>query len=197
MKRGSLLLLALSLAGLAAPAGAVELTLTYGALERVIWARLLTQGGRYYLEGSSTDDCRYALVQEPKVSAQGNRLAVRFVFSGRAAARVAGRCVGPGDTLEVTASGLPRYEAGEIRLADLRLSAPESGYFKLVAPLLQSRLRERLSYPLRAELEQALGAAAVAAGSPLRPRLVSLGVGSILVEAQRLRLSVDLSLAVE
>lgn len=195
MRRGSLLRLGLLLASLAAPAGAVELTLGYGALERVIWARLLTQGGRYYLEGSSTDDCRYAFLQEPKVAAEGSRLALRFVFSGRAAARVAGRCVGPGDTLAVTASGLPRYESGEIRLADLRLSAPESGYFKLVAPLLESRLRERLSYPLRAELEQGLVAAAGA--SPLRPRLSALTVRSVLVEPQQLRLSVELSLAVE
>lgn len=192
-----LLAAALALPLPAAPAGAVELSLGYPAIERVIWARLLTQGGRYFLEGRSTDDCRYAFVQEPKVLAQGSRLAVRFVFSGRAGARVAGRCLGPGDTLDVTASGLPRYEDGLIRLADLRLDAPGSAYFKLMAPLLQSRLQERLSYPLRAELEQALGAAAVAAGSPLRPRLVSLAVPGIAVEAQRLRVSVDLSLAVE
>jgi len=187
--------LALAFCLLAAPAAAGEITLTYPAVERAIWATMLTQQGRYYIEGGPGDTCRYAFVQEPKVSADEGRLVVGFLFSGRAGATVAGRCVGPGDTLRIAASGLPTYEAGEIRLAGLRLTAADSAYFKLVAPLIQSALEKRLSYPLRSDLEH--GLAAASAGGPFRLKLSALGVRGLRAETDRLVVSYEASLAIE
>jgi len=186
---------AFALFTLAGPAAAGEFTLTYPAVERAIWATMLTQQGRYYMEGGPGDTCRYAFVQEPKVSAEAGRLVVSFLFSGRAGAMVAGRCVGPGDTLRIAASGVPTYQAGEIRLADLRLTAADSAYFKLVAPLIQAGLERRLSYPLRSDLERGLAAAST--GGPFRLRVSALDVRGLRAEADRLVVSYEASLAIE
>jgi hypothetical protein len=180
---------------LAAPGAAGEITLSYPAVERAVWATMLSQQGRYYMEGGPGDTCRYAFVQEPKVSAEAGRLAVSFLFSGRAGATVAGRCVGPGDTLRITASGAPTYEAGEIRLAGLQLTAADSAYFKLVAPVIQAALEKRLSYPLRSDLEH--GLAAASAGGPFRLKLSALDVRGLRAETDRLVVSYDASLAIE
>lgn len=94
-------------------------------------------------------------------------------------ATVAGRCVGPGDTLRIAASGVPTYEAGEIRLADLKLTSQNSAYFKLVAPLVQSAL------------------ATASAAGPLRLKLSGLDVRSLRADPDRLVLTYDAALAVE
>ena len=93
--------LILAVLATAPPASAAEITLSHAALERVVWQVLLTEGGRGYFEGGPEETCRYAFVQEPKVTGASGRLRVRFLFSGRAGAEVAGRCVGPGDTFDL------------------------------------------------------------------------------------------------
>ena len=119
----TLLLAAVLAAGPAAEAA--EVTLSHAALERVIWQVLLTEGGRGYFEGGPEDTCRFAFVQEPKVTAAGGRLRIRFLFSGRAGAEVAGRCVGPGDTFEIFVSGVPALAAGEAQTLRFELPAAD------------------------------------------------------------------------
>lgn len=198
MARPGLGAVAVGLAALAVPRGATaaEVTIAYGAIERVLVAGVFTQGGRYYLEGAPESSCRFAFVQEPKLSASGGRLVVRLVFSGRAGVEVKGRCIGPGDTLQLAVSGVPVYSDGEILLSQLEVAAPESRYFSAVRGLVQSQLAQRLRYPLRAELERALaivgGPAAV-----VRPTLAAFEVRSLRVEPQQLRVAFDGSLDVK
>ena len=187
--------LSLGLLALAWPAGASEIALSYAALERGIWTTFLTEQGRHYFEGGPRDSCRYAFVQDPKVSAEGERLTVSFVFSGRAGTSIAGRCVGPGETMDIVVSGVPTFSAGFLRLAQLRVSAPGSSYFKLVAPLVQAGLERGLAYPLRADVERTLTEAS--AGSQWRMRLASLDVRSLRLEPGRLVVGYDTSLTVE
>lgn len=175
--------------GLPHPAVAGELSISHAATERLLNSWLLAEGGRLYLDGSPADSCRYAFVQEPKVSGGGGRLSIRFVFSGRAGATVAGRCVGPGDTLDISASGVPYFAAGELRLADLRLQAPDSAYFKVAAGPLQSQLERRLRVPIRARLEEALALASIAA--TVRLTLNGFEVPAIAVDEQGLQLTVE------
>lgn len=185
--RRYLLLLASGLATL--PASAGELSIPYAAIERLLVSGLLTEGGRLYLEGTPADTCRYAFVQEPKVSGAAGRISIRFVFSGRAGASVAGRCVGPGDTLELTASGVPAYAGGELLLQRLRLDARDSAYFKLVAGLLRSQLERRLRLPVRARLEEALALASAA--TAVRFTLSAFDVPTLAVDQEGLRLTIE------
>jgi hypothetical protein len=175
------------------PARAAEITVSHAAIEKLLTSALLKDGGRLYLDGSPADTCRFAFVQEPKVSGGAGRLAIRFTFSGRAGARVAGRCVGPGDTLELTASGTPAYAGGELYLRDLRLDAPESAYFKAVAGLLQGQIERRLRLPVRTMVEQSLTAAANGSGVALG--LQAFDVSSISVDEQGAKVALDASLS--
>ena len=177
------------------PAQASEIALSYAAVERGIWETLLTDQGRHYFEGGPRDDCRYAFVQDPKVRAEGERVTVSFVFSGRAGTTIAGRCVGPGETLDIVVSGVPTYANGVLRLADVRVSAPGSGYFRLVAPLVQAGFERGLAYPLRTDVERALAAAS--AGSQWQVRLAVFDVRGVRVEPGRLVITYETMVGVE
>jgi hypothetical protein len=188
LKRAAVLVCALT----TARAGASELAVSHAAIERLLVTKVLTQGGRLYLDGSPGDSCRFAFVQEPKVSGDNGRLQVRFVFSGRAGVQVAGRCAGPGDTLSLTASGVPTYVDGELRLAELRVEAPASTYFKAVAGLVQGQIERRVRFPVRNQLASAVQDASL--GTPLRLTLTGFDVRSIAVDERGLRFGFDGSL---
>jgi hypothetical protein len=173
----------------AKPAEAAQLRLTYPALERLLVLQVLTDGGRLYLEGGPGEECRYAFVQEPHVSAFGSRLRIDLLFSGRAGASVAGRCVGPGDTLRLEIHGVPVYADGVLGLDQLRVEAPESAYFRVVSGLVSRWMQERLRYPLRAAIEETLrGLSSLGA---VRLQLGDLKVGSVVVSPDGLLLDVD------
>ena len=182
-------------AALIAPMAArgAEVTLAHSALERLIWRTVLTEGGRAYLEGSSTDDCRYAFVQEPRVSGKDGRLHARFVFSGRAGATVGERCVGPGDTFDLVVSGLPALAGGVLYLEDLRVEAPDTAYFRLVRGLVERELSARLRYSLVAGLNQVAATAGAAAGYSVL--LDTLELDQVQVDETALRLSLDIGLS--
>jgi hypothetical protein len=176
----------------APPALAAEITLSHAALERVVWQVLLTEGGRGYFEGGPNDTCRYAFVQEPKVTGAGGRLRVRFLFSGRAGAQVGGRCVGPGDTFDLVVSGIPALARGELYLDDLRVEAPDTAYFRLVRSLVESQLRQRLRYPLKQDLDALAAARGAPAGVTISvPRLE---MSRVQIDDTALRVSLDVGL---
>jgi len=141
--------IALGLLLLAAPASAAVLELEHAALARLLATHVMT-GGRLYLSGDSDSDCRYSFVQDPRVDAAEGRLRFTFLFSGREAAGVAGRCIGPGGTFDVVLSGVPVYEEGVLTLSEPKLEAPGPGqpFFLVVAPLLERGLAERVRFPL-------------------------------------------------
>lgn len=172
----------------AAPASAVEIRIGLPAIERLVTAALLKDGGRLYLEGRSAEACRYAFIQEPKLSVDAKRLVANFVFAGKAGVSVAGRCVGPSDTTTLRVSGVPSFAAGDLYLADLRLDAPNSAYYKAVGGLLQGQLERRLRLPLRAMVEKSLGEAGA---SGLTFALQEIDVREIVVEAQGVRISLN------
>lgn len=174
------------------PAGAADVTLSHAAIERLVWRVLLTDGGRAYFEGGPGETCRYAFVQEPKVSGADGRLRVRLLFSGRAGADVAGRCVGPGDTFDIMVSGVPALSAGVVSLDDLNVEAPDTVYFRLVSGLVEGQLRERLRYPLKANLDEIAALAGTAGGLSLS--LDRLEMSGVRVDAEAVHMSLDLGL---
>ncbi len=179
----------------AAPAAqAAEITLTHSALERVVWQVLLTEGGRGYFEGGPDDTCRYAFVQEPKVTGANGRLRIRFLFAGRAGAEVGGRCVGPGDTFDLVVSGVPAFAGGELYLEDLRVEAPDTAYFRLVSGLVENQLRQRLRYPLKQDLDRV--AATVGAPAGYAMSVERLEMSRVQVDEDAFRVSLEIGLSV-
>ncbi len=184
--------LLLAVLATAPPAPAAEITLSHAALERVVWQVLLTEGGRGYLEGGPNDTCRYAFVQEPKVTGASSRLRVRFLFSGRAGTQVGGRCVGPGDTFDIVVSGVPALARGELYLDDLTVEAPDTAYFRVVRSLVESQLRQRLRYPLKQDLDSI--AATLAAPAGFAMSLQRLDMSRVQIDDTALRVSLDVGL---
>ena len=81
---------------------AAKLDVAYASVERILTTTFLTEGGRRYLQGGPEDTCAYAFIQEPRVSAVGERLQIRFLFAARAGKEVASKCV----TVTSSESGL-------------------------------------------------------------------------------------------
>ena len=102
------------------------------AIERLVTTALLKHGGRLYLEGTPAEACRYAFIQEPKLSAEGPRLVARFVFAGRAGVERGRSLRGSRSTTTLRVSGVPAFDAGDLYLASLKLDAPDSAYYKVV-----------------------------------------------------------------
>ena len=185
MRLALALTVALAVAG---PASAIEIRVGLPAIERLVTAALLKDGGRLYLEGRSAEACRYAFIQEPKLSVDAKQLVAHFVFAGKAGVAVAGRCIGPSDTTTLRVSGVPSFAAGDLYLADLKLDAPNSAYYKAVGGLLQGQLERRLRLPLRAMIEQSLGQAGA---SGLTFGLRDLDVREIVVEPQGVKINLN------
>ena len=191
---GIVLLIAGVLTVAIAPAESASFDVSYKSLERFIVQRVMTDGGRHYIEGSPSDDCRYAFVQEPRVAAVGGRLQITVLFAGRAGAVVAGKCVGPGDNFDLVISGTPEYDRGELFLSDLKVEAPDTAYFKIVRPLVEDDLRKSLRYPLRERLDYA--AAWVSSSSVAGAlSLGSFSIDSMTVGPDSLRVDLEFGLS--
>jgi hypothetical protein len=165
--------------------------IAFRSIERLIVTHMMTDGGRFYMEGDPSTPCKYAFVQEPRVDSVSGRLRVTLLFSGRAAVSVRGECVGAGDNFDVYISGVPTYSAGEMYLSDLKVESSGSAYFKVVAPLIRRTLERRLRVPLRDGLERA-GAYTANVG---RLTVQELSVDQIAVGEDALRMSVDFDVA--
>lgn len=172
--------------GGAASAGKLEVA--YTSMERVIVKTFLTEGGRRYLQGSPGEDCAYAFIQEPRVSAAGGRLQMTFLFAGRAGTQVAGRCVGAGDNFDITVSGVPRYADGEFYLEATRFES-EHTLYEVFAPLIESQLTPLLRIRARQHVESyvaeltARGAGIVQLESMDIPS-IELGPSSAAIDAE-------------
>ena len=170
-----------------------ELSVTYDALERNITMQLMTQGGRYYMQGDPSTPCTHAFVQDPRVDAVDGRLRIRLLFSGSAATNIRGRCVGAGDNFDLTITGVPAYADGELYLDQMtvRATAP---YFKVVSALVESRLRRDLRVAVRQDLERA--SAWLSSSGRGTVQVGGLEVRDIAVERDSLRFTYDLTASI-
>ncbi len=175
---------------------AAVLEVSYSSLQQMIVRQVMTEGGRYYMEGDLSSKCRFAFIQEPQVDSAGGRLRITALFAGRAALEVGDRCVGPGDNFNLEISGIPAYAEGELFLADLKIEAQDSAYFKIVSPLIERSLREKLRYPLRERLDKAAAWVSSSTGTA-GIAMDSIQIESIAVEETSLQLNFDFSLSVK
>jgi len=118
-----------ALIALATQAFAADLEIRYSALERMVAAQMFTQEGRRYVRGSRAAKCQYAYLEAPKLSAANGRLQVTARFSGSSALDLFSRCVGMGDSFNLTVSALPVPRKGAIGFEDAQVSTPKDSYY--------------------------------------------------------------------
>jgi hypothetical protein len=188
---------ALLLAACAAPfAQAVELHLSFGALERMLAEQVFTQEGRRYVRGDKTNRCNFAYLESPHVGAEGGKLRIRARFSGRSSLNMLGQCVGVGDAFNVVIDARPQYKGGAIRLADVTASSDgKTGfYIRRVCAALQASLARDFAYPLETEARKLLEDTGVQPG--YKRELRNFNVPEIRISPDALVLVLDFQLAV-
>jgi hypothetical protein len=113
------------------PALAADLELRYAALERLIAEQLFTQDGRRYVRGTPAAHCQYAYLEAPHLSSAdaSGRLKITAKFSGRSAMDVLGRCMGMGDSFDLTILASPVARKGVIAMDDVRVSTVKDSYY--------------------------------------------------------------------
>ncbi|MEO8097184.1 MAG: hypothetical protein ABI811_05740 [Acidobacteriota bacterium] len=108
---------------------AVDLEIRFDALERLLGEQLFTADGRTYVRGSKAERCNYAFLEKPKLAASGDRVQLKVNFSGRTALDMFGRCVGVGDSFELTLSALPVVRNGVIGFDQVVVSTPRDSFY--------------------------------------------------------------------
>lgn len=175
-----------------AGAHAAEIRVGYPAVEALVRKALFVQENRYYLEGDPSQHCRFVFLESPRVAAEGGRLTLRMHLSARAGVELRGRCMGPGDSMDVVVSGVPTVAGGEVFLSDLTVEAPGKAYLGQLTAFVEQDLTQRLRLSFRPEVEAALAQASTVLISKLA--LEQLTIRSATADAQGLRLNFDFSL---
>ena len=114
---------------LAIPAAAADLELRFSALERIIAEQMFTQEGKRYVKGSAQAKCQYAYLETPKLGEEETRLRVQARFSGRSALDLFGRCMGMGDSFDLTLTATPVPKDGAIALQDVKVTTVKDSYY--------------------------------------------------------------------
>src|SRR5690242_3426467 len=99
----------------ALPCHAANLELRYGALERLIAEQMFTQEGRRYVRGTPGARCQFAYLEAPHIGAAegpAGRLRLDARFSGRSAMDLFRRCIGMGDSFDLTIQASPVVRKG-------------------------------------------------------------------------------------
>jgi hypothetical protein len=116
----------------AAPSLAADLELRYGALERLVASQLFAQDGRRYVKGTPAAKCQYAYLESPRFAAVDKaegRLKISAKFSGRSSLDLFGRCVGLGDSFDLTIQASPVARKGVIVMDDVQVTTVKDSYY--------------------------------------------------------------------
>jgi uncharacterized protein YqiB (DUF1249 family) len=114
---------------LAVPALAADLELRFSALERILAEQMFTQDGKRYVKGNAQTKCQFAYLESPRLGTHEERLKVTARFSGRSALDMFGRCVGLGDSFDLTLTALPAPKDGAIALRDVKVTTVKDSYY--------------------------------------------------------------------
>jgi hypothetical protein len=173
-----------------------QLILHYEALQRVLAAQAFTQDGRNYVKGSKDTKCSYAYLESPRIGADNGRLQVKARFSGRSALDILGRCIGLGDSFDLTILVTPYYRDGALAFKDVSVSSNgrDGIYIRRVRTALTRSLERDFSYPLRTEAKVLLEEKRSALH---RQEVVRFDVSAVQVTPAALVLALELELAVK
>jgi hypothetical protein len=95
----------------------------------MVAAQMFTQEGRRYVRGNQAAKCQYAYLETPKLNAANGRLQVTARFSGSSALDLFSRCVGMGDSFNLTITAVPVPRKGAIGFDDAQVSTPRDSYY--------------------------------------------------------------------
>ena len=179
------------------PLGAVELSILYPALERILAQQLFTQEGRRYFRGSKATKCSFAYLENPKIGAENDRLRVQAHFSGRSAADFFGRCIGVGDAFDLVIRALPFYRDGVIGFRELQVESPgrDGFYIRRVRAAMAQSLARDFEYRLYDETKRVLEEKRP--GAPYLQRVQNFNVPKIRLTPQALIVTLEFGLAVQ
>jgi hypothetical protein len=181
----------------AAQALPADLEIRYSALERMVAGQMFTQQGRRYVRGSKAERCQYAYLEAPKLSAAGGRLQVSARFSGRSAMDLFSRCVGMGDSFDLTISAVPVPRKGAIAFQDTQISTPKDSYYiRRVRSAMMRSFDQDFKIEIRDQARRLLEQPA-STGSVYQQELKDLDLNAIRVTPDALVLVVDFKLIVK
>lgn len=183
---------------------AAELELRFAALERIVAAQLFTQDGRHYVRGSRTTRCQFAYLETPHIDSDQGRLRVQARFSGRSALDLMGRCVGLGDSFDLSITGTPAPRNGAMVLRDVKVSTPrESYYIRRVRAALSQSISKDFKIEVRDQARRLLeqpdetSPDAVAKDALYKRELAAFDLGEIRVTPDALVLVIEFRLVVK
>jgi hypothetical protein len=178
-------------------APAAEIRISYDAMKRYIAQQVFTQDGRHYVKGTPTTRCSFAYLENPALNAENGSLVVKARFSGRSARNFFGRCLGLGDSFDVTIRAVPFYDGGFIAFNQVRVASQgrNTVYERRVRAAMQDTLSKQFKYPVYQEAKKRLEQPTE--NAPFQRELLSLSVPQIRLTAESLILTVDFVLAVK
>jgi hypothetical protein len=182
---------------LAWPASALEMRVQYPALERLLGQQLFTQDGRRYVQGTDDRKCNYAYLEKPKIGEWNGRLVIRARFIGKAALGMFGKCVGIGDSFDLTLVGTPVYQSGVITLKDVQASTNghDTMYSRRVMKGLQQALTKDIGYPAESDAKKILEQSRE--GQPFQQSLSNFEISAVRATPNALVLVLDFVLTVK
>lgn len=181
---------------LCVPAFAVDLEIRFGVLERLAGEQLFTAEGRRYVQGSKDQKCRYAFLENPKLSASGDRLQLKVNFTGKTALGVFGRCVGLGDAFELTVTAKPVARNGTISFEQFVVSTPrDSLYIRRVRAALVETLNKNFRLDIMEQARKMIEAPQQV--GKFQQEIKDLKLSSVRVSADSLVLAVDFRVIVK
>ena len=193
MRPAAIFVALLTLPATALPA---DLEIRYSALERMVAAQMFTQEGRRYVRGDRAAKCQYAYLEAPKLSAAGERLQVTARFSGSSAMDLFSRCVGMGDSFNVTITAVPVPRKGAIAFQDTQVStAKDSYYIRRVRAAMMRTFDQDFKIEIRDQARRLLEQPT--SGAVYQQELKDLDLNAIRVTPDALVLVVDFKLVVK
>lgn len=181
----------------AVPLRAVDLELRYSALERIIGEQMFTQEGRRYVRGSASAKCQYAYLEHPRLGADDTRLRVTAKFSGSSALDLFGRCVGLGDSFDVTITATPVARGGGIAFQDATVSTVKDSYYiRRVRTEMARSFNKDFKIEIRDQARRLLEPPGDPSGTYQR-ELASFDLNAVRVTREALVLVVDFKLVVK
>jgi hypothetical protein len=187
---------------LAVPAMAAELELRYGALERLIAEQLFTQEGRRYVRGTPATPCQYAYLEAPHLNSAAaapgsdGRLKITAKFSGRSAMDVLGRCMGMGDSFDLTILASPVARKGVIAMDDIHVTTMKDSYYiRRVRAALTESFGKEFKIDVRDQAKKLLEQPA--GNSSYKQELSDFDLSAVRVTPEALVLVVEFKLVVK
>jgi len=183
------------LIALSAHTFAADLEIRYSALERMVASQMFTEEGRRYVRGNQAAKCQYAYLEAPKLSAVAGRLQVTARFSGQSAMDLFSRCVGMGDSFNVTITAVPVPRKGAIGFQDTQVSTPKDSYY---IRRVRSAMMRTFDQDFKIEIrDQARRLLEQPASGAYQQELKDLDLNAIRVTSDALVLVVDFKLVVK